>query len=357
MKRTFVPVLRAVLLGGLVGIACDRTLARQPAPPAPSPSRAEPPAGVKPGRADQSRRRTREDLQALRDRADAAIRRIDEGADPALVREEFDRNSPWRSGGRGGRSGRPEGTGREGGPGDDRSTARALPGFEVTPEERQKILRFLDEHVPRVGAKFREMDKTNPELVTRLLARMRPRVREVLESGQNDPGGAELKISEFRTSLDVMWARRGVDEARGGGPATIRAARRCHPVEPQRAARSFIRRRACGPRARCAWRAGLGPGARAAVDDPGTDKAALRGPREQEREPSGLSQGMAGAGEGSGRRIDVGGHRPGEFPLGRDHHALGEAFARSMASMISRSASPASTQSPSLVHFPFSRSL
>ena len=226
MKRTFVPVLRAVLLGGLVGIACDRTLARQPAPPAPSPSRAEPPAGVKPGRADQSRRRTREDLQALRDRADAAIRRIDEGADPALVREEFDRNSPWRSGGRGGRSGRPEGTGREGGPGDDRSTARALPGFEVTPEERQKILRFLDEHVPRVGAKFREMDKTNPELVTRLLARMRPRVREVLESGQNDPGGAELKISEFRTSLDVMWARRGVDEARGSGDEVTLKAKR-----------------------------------------------------------------------------------------------------------------------------------
>ncbi len=226
MKETCVRVLRTVLLGGLLGIACDRAPARQPESTPPSPARAEPPAGAKPGRGDQSRRRTREDLQALRDRADAAIRRIDGGEDAAQVREEFDRSSTWRSGGRGGRSGRPEGMGREGGPSDDRPGARALPGFEVTPEERQQLLKFLDEHVPRVGAKFREMDKANPELVTRLLARMRPRVREVLETGQTDPGGTELKISEFRTSLDVMWARRGVDEARGSGDeGTLKAKR------------------------------------------------------------------------------------------------------------------------------------
>jgi len=191
-------------------------------------AQAEPPAAERPGR-EQVRQRLREELQASRDRADAAIKRIDEGADPVQVREQMDRDSGGRGPWRAGRGLRNDGKDRDGPEGNDRRSPRPFGSdspFELTPEEREQMLRFLEEHAPRVGAKLREMDGATPDVVTRLITRMRPRLREVMEAGPGDPAGHELRLTEFRSSLDVMWARRAADEARKSGDSGAHRARR-----------------------------------------------------------------------------------------------------------------------------------
>jgi len=225
-------VAQSLLALSLLWVAPALTGAAGPTPgDQPPAERAEQSPPERQGR-DQVRRRLREELESYRKRLDSAVRLLDEGGDPAKVREDLERAAPWggRSGGRPVRGSGPraDGPGRDGPEGGDRPAARPLPGderFDMSPEERADILRFLDESVPRVATRLRELDQSNPDLVTRLLTRMRPRVREVTESGPSDPRGRELRLDEFRTSLDVMWARRALDESRGKDAAAVKARR------------------------------------------------------------------------------------------------------------------------------------
>ncbi len=208
-------VLGAAVIG-VAGLTVAGTAVAMPGPESPQPPSdraAEKTPSNRPPR-DQVRRRLRAELENSRDRLDEAIRRLDEGGDPARIREELERATPRAN--RPGRAGRADGPAREFRPLDDRSPVRPLPGdatFDLSPEERARMLTFLDEHAPRVGLRFRELDRTTPDLVTRLLTRMRPRVREVMQTGASDPKGRDLRVAEFRASLDVMWARRELDGA------------------------------------------------------------------------------------------------------------------------------------------------
>lgn len=173
-------------------------------------------AGVK-----QLLRARLDDLDAQRKRLEALQQRLDQGADPSDIRADLD-----RTGGRGGSRMRPErfdmrraDMEAEGGP---RTGPESRP--DISPEERQRLLGFLDEHVPRMAQRLRDADRSNPELVTRLLVRMKPRLHDVMESGKGDPKGADLRLAEFRTSMDVMWARRSMDEAKQGADASKQAA-------------------------------------------------------------------------------------------------------------------------------------
>lgn len=186
----------------------------------------EPPAPDARAAREQLRKRFREEVVTLREHADTALRKLDEGADLNAVREDFDRWTRWQ--GRFSRPWRGEGPERDAGP-DDRKVFKARtpdPQGEMTPAERQQTLKFLEENVPRVGAKLRELDSSSPELVTRLLTRMRPRVNEILEADAGEGGDRALRLAEFRASLDVMWARRAMDEARRSGDQGALAARK-----------------------------------------------------------------------------------------------------------------------------------
>lgn len=214
-------------MAGLIGALCALSGAPGGAwaqPEAPS-RRAEPGAQppsrdraiATPASVKQQIRSRLDELDAARKRLESLQQRLDQGADAADIRAELD-----RSGGRGGsRMMRPErfdmrraDVEGEGGP---RSGPDSRP--EISPEERQRLLGFLDENAPRVAQRLRDADRANPELVTRLLARMRPRLRDVMESGKGDPAGTELRLAEFRTSMDVMWARRAMEEAKGSADA------------------------------------------------------------------------------------------------------------------------------------------
>src|SRR5262245_14547552 len=93
---------------------------------------------------DGLRRRISEWLienEGHRRQAEDVLRRLDEGADPAQVREELDRIGIVRqgSGTRGGRAGRPEESPRVSPGGEEGPGPRPLPGdvrFKLSPEER-----------------------------------------------------------------------------------------------------------------------------------------------------------------------------------------------------------------------------
>lgn len=157
---------------------------------------------------------------------DEAIKRLEAGEDPLRIRDEFEpRRNAWREAGAAPRDGlEPDGEPESFRPNPDRPRA-GKPGVgklgpdkpgPLTAEERDRALHFLTEHLPRVGARLTELSKTSPEMVERLLGRMRPRLAE-LRSIQHDQDLFELKVRELEGGMRIMDARRAYHEAKASG--------------------------------------------------------------------------------------------------------------------------------------------
>lgn len=120
-----------------------------------------------------------------------------------------------------------DGPGREGGPReyqrrgdmserlDNAAAMLNLPqggGEPLSPEERDKLFRYLEENIPRVAERFRNWQKLDPDGFDVFLARMAPRVREAGAILRRDPDGAKLRMNEVETGLDVLDATQRLRE-------------------------------------------------------------------------------------------------------------------------------------------------
>lgn len=111
--------------------------------------------------------------------------------------------------GRGGDARGPEGRGPEGlgGPeGRGQEGKRAL-----TDAERESMMAFAREKLPRVAQRIDELRKTDPQLADRVMLRLAPRVREVLAT--RDADLAALRLEELQTGAEVLDQVRVLREA------------------------------------------------------------------------------------------------------------------------------------------------
>lgn len=155
-----------------------------------------------------------EETKRTQARLEQALARLNEGGDPAEVRRE---TMPGRFRDRLRRGA------RENAPGLDRpiDTPRGEPGnpprgpqgpkgdrAALTPEDRERMLKFLDEHMPRIGARFREAMKDNPQAAEGLLNRLAPKFRELEATEHSQPELFKLKVEDVRAAMTLQETAR-----------------------------------------------------------------------------------------------------------------------------------------------------
>lgn len=201
--------LRRVFFAVIAASATAAAHGQPPAQPGATPPEARTDKPEKSFRALLERRidEGRERLNAFED----ALRRIDAGEDPAKVRESLENSAP---GGRrmlGSRPFLPERVGEE--PRPQGEPGGPPPNAPLTPEERERALGFLEQHLPRVADKMRDLSKSNPATLDRLLMRMRPKLLDLGNAMKYDHELFELKVRELQAAMQVMEAAKALREA------------------------------------------------------------------------------------------------------------------------------------------------
>lgn len=163
-----------------------------------------------------------EETKRTQARLELALSRLNDGGDPAEIRRE---NLPGRFRDRLRRAVRDDAPGldRPLAPQDNR--ARGEPGNpprgpqgpkgpgpmgdrKLTPEDRDRMLKFLDEHMPRIGKRFHEALKDNPQVAEGLLGRLAPKFRELEATQHSQPELFRLRVDDMRATLSLQEAAR-----------------------------------------------------------------------------------------------------------------------------------------------------
>lgn len=217
-----------VLLAAVGGVpACAFAQAR------PMPDDAPPPAERGP---EVERVRLRETLERRRDaveqsrmRIEEALRRLENGEPMEAIRRDIP-SIDWGMGGpdRARGEGRPapnEGAARR--PRDRAFEEHAPPtSSSLSPavEDPAAMRRFVDEHLPRLAERLREMEAHDPEAGGRMLRRLGPRLRETMGMRGRSPETFSARVEELRLSLDMVEEARRVRRAiETEGPQSERA--------------------------------------------------------------------------------------------------------------------------------------
>lgn len=160
-----------------------------------------------------------EETKRTQARLEQAIARLNDGGDPAEIRRE---TLPGRF------RDRPRRGAREDAPGLDRpvdpqdSRPRGEPGNpprgpqapgpmgdrRLSPEDREHMLQFLDQHMPRIGKRFREAIKENPQIAEGLLNRLAPKFRELAATEQSQPELFKRKVEDVRAAMTLQETAR-----------------------------------------------------------------------------------------------------------------------------------------------------
>lgn len=150
---------------------------------------------------DELRRieRDRENLARREKRVRDAMARIDAGERPGAVMREMEEGD-----GEGMRPG-----GRLEGPPPGGEVRRA----PLSPEDRERLVRFLEAEMPDLARRMRGMADQAPGEADRMYGRLAPRVMELMELRHEDPEMAEIRVREFRASLAMVSASRELREA------------------------------------------------------------------------------------------------------------------------------------------------
>lgn len=168
------------------------------------------------------------DLEREKERLARALERLRQGESPAEVRRDLAPEGGELPRGRMGerprdRRGRGEGPeGRAGGerPGAERGgpdgppvergpMERGMEGGPQSPEERERLMATMREHMPGLAALVERVPEEGRE---RMLRRIAPRVREAMALKERDPKLFELKAAELRGGIAVMAAARSARE-------------------------------------------------------------------------------------------------------------------------------------------------
>lgn len=151
-----------------------------------------------------------EETKHTQARLEQALARLNEGGDPAEVRRD---TMPGRFRDRL-RRGREDGNGldRPGDMQDDRPRGPQGPGPKgdrtLTPEDRERLLAFLEQHMPRIASRFREAIKENPQLADGLLNRLAPKFRELQATEHSQPELFKLRVDDVRAAMTLQEVAR-----------------------------------------------------------------------------------------------------------------------------------------------------
>ncbi|HZW09120.1 MAG TPA: hypothetical protein VFF69_04385 [Phycisphaerales bacterium] len=211
---------RSLIAAGCLGLLPAPAADAQTAPPDAQPQRERP--------ADAETADLRAKLIRILDHLDetaatvrAAIAEADAGGSseeiidalggPGLVRQFSDDWERWR---------RVRQEHRDPAPGAERPAPEADGPRRIDPA---RVMEFLEEHAPEVAARIAEVRSGSPRRAEALLARLGPRIAEILAARERDPALAEIMTREFKVGMELLEvggqaarARREGDDGRLG---------------------------------------------------------------------------------------------------------------------------------------------
>jgi len=206
--RPFASVLILTLACGF-----STALAQQEQPDAPKRRLSVPPVERDDLKARLERRLN--ESKRAQERLEAAINKLDAGADATEILRELDLPGARSGRGDGPRRGEepPHGEGqgdrppRERGPGrPDDLWAGFQPGRPMSDEMRAGVTDFLREHLPELAVRIDALREIDPEGADRLIARIAPRMRDASRVRQSNPKLFELRLKELQLGITVLEA-------------------------------------------------------------------------------------------------------------------------------------------------------
>lgn len=209
IRGTTMAILAASMLAGAAWAQPERGGGR-PDPDGPPPRLDEPPVDRVKLKEELTRRL--EETKKTQARLEQALARLNEGADPSEVRRETIQSrfrDRMRRQGRDNPQGaagdvRPD----EGRPGDKGGPPQGPGEHKTTPEERNRMLTFLDEHLPRMGKRMRDAMAENPRVGEGLLSKLAPKLRELEATRRSQPEMFDLKLNDLRATITLQETAR-----------------------------------------------------------------------------------------------------------------------------------------------------
>jgi len=170
-----------------------------------------------------------EQLEASTERLRGAIETLDAGGSvdeaiqklggPMRARRLAEMWTQWgRPGGEGDRPIRPGADTRppQRSPGNGMANQARGP-WDARDVSSEEILAFLHEHAPQLAARLDRLRQDDPQRVESFIARLRPRVAEILSTRAHDPELAELLVRDFRVGMLVSDVGGGYARALAAG--------------------------------------------------------------------------------------------------------------------------------------------
>lgn len=106
-------------------------------------------------------------------------------------------------------------------------TRREVSPDRLDPETMRRVRRYIKDHIPRLDEPLTSIEQVGPEGARRLVAKLAPRIMEIMEIQDRDPAQARLKLVELTSGLDILEHARvyRLLTERGGGDDELRSAR------------------------------------------------------------------------------------------------------------------------------------
>jgi hypothetical protein len=178
----------------------------------PEPREEREPSAVRPRDPEAAKdllRRRMEEIRGRLDMLEGALDRIEKGEPVADVMRDAEpalrgpgRGEGPRRGPDGGPDGRPDGGPDDLGP-PDRPRSR-----NVTPEDRDRAMTFIREHMPELARRLDRLREISPEAADRAVMRLGPRLREAQAMRAKDPERFDLRVREIEGGFIVMDSAR-----------------------------------------------------------------------------------------------------------------------------------------------------
>lgn len=153
-------------------------------------------------------------------RLEEAMKKLDEGGDPAAIGREL--MEQFRESRRGAGPGNRGGAGG----GERRSSEFDLTGPKLSPDEHEKVRELLAQKHRELLDKVTELGAGNKELTERLIDGVGGRARWLEPMREKDPEEFSLRVKDLSTGLDVLKLGRVVIDAKKRGDTGVESAAR-----------------------------------------------------------------------------------------------------------------------------------
>lgn len=197
-----------MLTKALAILALSTTTFAQPA--------GDPPPQTDPRPPSQAQRQPPQDPESLQKRLtqtlefakrivekhEAALAQLAQGQDPKEVMREL--RSPELRKGFNGNAHHLRAQGQPQGPGDN--AHKHSPPQSISKRDLKRVRNFIKENLPDIDSKLQMIEKMSPNSTEKLLARLAPKVIEILRLKEVNPTMSGLKIDELKAGLNYVNA-------------------------------------------------------------------------------------------------------------------------------------------------------